>query len=440
MAEILDVAERLWQGEIDTYSYHPFAPPYGLVEMTPGWWFYKGFANTIVAQTDEGLIIIDPAAFIDTKIKYDAIRGVTDLRLDTAVYTHGHTDHVFGLPLYLAEAEQQGWPAPRVIAHQDLPARFDRYRAMAGWNGVINGRQFRGDATLIPWPTEYHYPDVTYTDRLTITVGGIEARLRHARGETDDHTWVFFPGPKVLCSGDLFIWAVPNAGNPQKVQRYAADWAAALREMAALEPEILLPGHGFPIVGRDRVTSALMDTARYLESIHTQTIDLMNQGATLDRIIHAVRPPEDLAGRPYLQPVYDEPEFIVRNIYRLTGGWWDGLPSRLKPAPEAAVAGELAGLAGGADKLAARAERLAAGGDLRLACHLADWAHLAAPDDPAVSQAAQRVYQARMRTETSTMALGVFLEAARSLGAEFEDANLARGRLIMAQAHQGRSG
>ena len=35
-----------------------------------------------------------------------------------------------------------------------------------------------------------------------------------------------------------------------QVQRYAADWAASLRAMAALEPELLIPGHGMPIFGR----------------------------------------------------------------------------------------------------------------------------------------------------------------------------------------------
>ena len=38
----------------------------------------------------------------------------------------------------------------------------------------------------------------------------------------------------------------------------------------------------------------------------------------------------------YLRAIYDEPEFIIHNIWRLYGGWYDGNPSRLKPAPDAA--------------------------------------------------------------------------------------------------------
>ena len=152
----------------------------------------------------------------------------------------------------------------------------------------------------------------------------------------------------MLCCGDLFIWASPNAGNPQKVQRYPLEWAAALRRMIMLRPEYLLPGHGLPVIGADRVVTALTDTAELLESLVGQTLAVMNGGGRLDEAIHSVVVPRHLADRPYLQPVYDEPEFIVRTIWRLYGGWWDGNPATLKPASERAVAAEIAALAGGA--------------------------------------------------------------------------------------------
>src|SRR5260370_35490679 len=74
---------------------------------------------------------------------------------------------------------------------------------------------------------------------------------------------------------------------------------------------------------------------------------MMNSGATLDEIIHTVRAPDTIAGKPWLQAVYDEPEFIVRNIWRLEGGWYEGVPSNLKPASDAERAREIAALAGG---------------------------------------------------------------------------------------------
>ena len=123
--------------------------------------------------------------------------------------------------------------------------------------------------------------------------------------------------------------------------------------------------------------------------------------------------PQAVLDQPWMQPVYDEPEFVVRNIWRLYGGWYDGNPARLKPPPDAALAAEVAALAGGVDALVARAGELAAAGDLRLAAQVAEWAVQAAPDDPAAHGARADVYTARRAEEASLMAKGIFGAAAR---------------------------
>jgi alkyl sulfatase BDS1-like metallo-beta-lactamase superfamily hydrolase len=106
--------------------------------------------------------------------------------------------------------------------------------------------------------------------------------------------------------------------------------------------------------------------------------------------------------------VYDEPEFVVRNIWRQYGGWYDGRGSHLKPARAAELGNELARLAGGAGVLADRALVLAADGNHRLACHLADFAADASPDDAAVQRVRAVVYEARAAAEESLMARGIF--------------------------------
>ena len=142
------------------------------------------------------------------------------------------------------EAAAEGWAAPEVIAHHALPARFDRYIFTAGYNTIINRRQF--GFTDLQWPTEYRYPDRTYHDTLELSVGGLGFSLRHEKGETDDHTVTWQPDTRVLCCGDLFIWASPNAGNPQKVQRYPREWAAALRRMLELRRRVPPPRPRLP--------------------------------------------------------------------------------------------------------------------------------------------------------------------------------------------------
>jgi alkyl sulfatase BDS1-like metallo-beta-lactamase superfamily hydrolase len=112
--------------------------------------------------------------------------------------------------------------------------------------------------------------------------------------------------------------------------------------------------------------------------------------------------------RPYLKPLYDEPEFVVRNVWRMYGGWYDGNPSHLKPARDRDLAREVAELSGGAKKLAERASARAAEGELRLACHLVEMASLAEPEDKAIHAIRAEIYQQRREAETSLMAKGIF--------------------------------
>ena len=139
----------------------------------------------------------------------------------------------------------------------------------------------------------------------------------------------------------------------------------------------------------------------------------MNEGASTDQIVGAVKAPPELLERPYLRPVYDEPEFIVRNVLRQFGGWWDGNPAHLKPARERDLANELCTLAGGAGKLTTRALELSGAGQHALACHLIETAFASSACDGATRAARATIYGARAEAELSLMAKGVFGSAAR---------------------------
>lgn len=382
-------------------------------------WYVSIVVGVTAFETHDGLVMVDAGMRNLSPQMAKELRKHTSAPVHTAIYTHGHVDHAFGLGDFLIEGQDR----PRVIAHRAMPTRFARYGRTPRFQRAINARQFCGAADdLIPpdqfavldlafrkpdWP-----PDVLYEDRLTVEVGHLSFELRHARGETDDHTWVFCPQLGVLCPGDLIIWVVPNAGNPQKVQRYPWDWAQALREMAALQPSTMCPGHGRAVIGDpELVQRILLETAAYLESIVEQTLAALENGSPPHTdIVGSIQPPA--TGSPWLQPVYDEAEFIARNVIRYYGGWFSGRPSELKPAPRVAVAAEIADLAGGAAALADRARAIANTGDMRLACHLADFALEAEPRDSHVKKVVAEVYEQRAASESSLMAINLFRSAA----------------------------
>jgi alkyl sulfatase BDS1-like metallo-beta-lactamase superfamily hydrolase len=413
MPSLYELSERLLTGRDDPRdpANHPFSPLDRIEELDTGVAFYKAFVNVIAVRTAEGLVLVDTGSFHPAQHErsFAAVRRYAKERLHTAIYTHGHVDHAYGLPPFLREAELAGWARPEIVGHVDVAPRMRRYVETAGYNSIINTRQF---GVPVKFPTDPDYPTTVYRDSLRLRVGGREIELHHARGETDDHTWVFLPDARVVCTGDLFIWASPNAGNPQKVQRYAADWARALRAMAAREPALLLPGHGLPIFGAERVRDALLDTADYLETLYQQTLACLNRGMTLYEILEEVKPLAHLEEKPYLQPIYDEPEFIVRNVVRCIGGWWSGVPSELKPAPRAQQARELVEVAGGLARILDRAQQSLDANDLRMASHWVDWAAEAAPDSKEAHALRAAVYERRMAAESSTMSKGIFRAAA----------------------------
>lgn len=386
----------------------------GPIQVAERTWFQSHMSGVTAFEIDEGLVLVDSGAKLFGPALADMVRSVTSAPVHTAIYTHGHIDHGYGLQSFLTEGQKP----PQVVAHHAINDRYDRYIRTAGFNHAMNARQ---GGTVLEAGQDLPFnwgeppavlPDTLYRESMTLEVGGLTFELHHCRGETDDHTWVYCRERRVLCPGDLFIWAVPNAGNPQKVQRYPMDWAHGLREMAALRPESFCPGHGGPVVNNpDLIQRMLLETASFLEAIVERTLAVMNDGAPphVD-IVHRVTPP--VSDSPWLQNIYDDAEFIVRNVIREYGGWYSGRPSELRPAPRLEVARVITELAGGVQALIQKSEELAAGGNYRLASHLADFALEAAPRDPSIQSAVADLYERRAEMEIGLMAGNMYRTAA----------------------------
>lgn len=384
----------------------------GPIEVAERTSFVSLFSGVTAFETDAGLVLVDTGLRDLAGGIAALLRQRTAAPVHTAIYTHGHVDHAFGLASFLLPDQAP----PRVIAHRNVVARFERYVKTPRHNAALNARQFDGSVpahnqVLDTFGYPKHPPTDLFDDALEIEVGGVRFEIHHCRGETDDHAWVYCPSLGVLCPGDLLIWGVPNAGNPQKAQRYPWDWARGLREMAALAPRSICPGHGGPVIqDPDLAQRMLLETAEFLELIVERTLTLLEDGSPphVD-VVRRLELPR--SSSPWLQPVYDEAEFIARNVIRHFGGWYSGRPSELKPAPRRDLGAEVVALAGGVEALLSRASDLSTQGDHPLACHLADFALEACPDRDDVRRIVAEVYQRRAASETSLMAVNLYRSA-----------------------------
>jgi alkyl sulfatase BDS1-like metallo-beta-lactamase superfamily hydrolase len=414
MKDLLELAELAWNGEIDLqFKHHPVHAFYsGSTELRENVLGIKGIAGHYTIDTGDGLVMIDAGSQLDIHRTYEEIRKWRpDTPVKAAIFTHHHIDHVFAVKHFDEENEKRGIPAPIVYGHKLMPDHFDRYIKTKDWNTTINRRQFAIDLEHFEWPKEYRYPDITYTDNMSFTFGNVTFELHHARGETDDHTWVYIPEEKIIASGDLFIWAVPNAGNPQKVQRYISDWANALDDMLALDCDVFLPGHGFPIFGKERIKLALETTSKFLRSIEDQTLQLMNQGKSLNQVLHEVNIPNKLMEYPWLRPIYDDPQFLIRMVWRRYGGWWDGEYDRLLPSTRKEEAAIWVQLSGGIENIIAKALENSVNGNHKIAAHLIETAFHADNDNKDMHKARADIYKKFALNQSSSMGRNILNHA-----------------------------
>jgi glyoxylase-like metal-dependent hydrolase (beta-lactamase superfamily II) len=389
-----------------------------LTEIAPGLAVIESFSHVWAVDTDDGLVLFDTSGAATAAAVCAELRRWSTKAIHSIVYTHGHVDHVGGAPVWLADAEARGHPRPRVIGHRAVSARLERYRATDAYNRAANLRQFGPSTTMslaaldTPFvPEGTPEPDVVYDDELTIDIGGQRFVLHHGRGETDDHTWTEWVGHDTVLVGDFLTWVFPNCGNPQKVLRYPAEWAANLRRMMARRAGLVAPAHGLPVQGPDRIDRVLGTTAEALEQLVNGVIEILNADGTLHDALAEVRISPELATLPWLMAVYDEPEFVIRNIWRTYGGWWDGNPAHLSPPTPRTLADAVVAMAGGTASLVARALTRASAGDVALACELIEFAVTADPTDAKAHDARVQIYAARRSQARSLMSKGIYAAA-----------------------------
>src|SRR5262245_14531843 len=84
------------------------APPRSVPahEIAPRVLVHRAFVNTYAFRTDIGLLLIDPGLLRGAASVHRAVREWSTAPLHTAVYTHGHVDHAFGLGSFLEAGER----------------------------------------------------------------------------------------------------------------------------------------------------------------------------------------------------------------------------------------------------------------------------------------------------------------------------------------------
>lgn len=360
----------------------------GSETVAPGLHILRGQGQSFVAETDAGLVVIDagPGGSV-TQGMIESLRQLSDAPVHALCYSHGHIGYNAGVPQWLEHARQRGEPAPRIIAHRNVPRRHARYRETQALQHRMAEVQFNRSPGFFEHRLTMHEPTETFDERLAIGSGEQRIELLWAPSETDDAIALWSPAQRVLYGGAALLDSIPNIGTPFRTLRDTVRWAGTLEALAALGPRIAVREFGPVIEGEDQVRQVLTHTARALRWLRAEVVRLMNEGLNEQQVLARMHYPEELFGVPWMKPTYGDPSYIVRDIYRSENGWWDRNPTTLHPEPPEAVGAAVAQAIADKPAVIASARALADAGRWQLALHVIDLLATAHGDAPEVVQA-----------------------------------------------------
>lgn len=117
--------------------------------------------------------------------------------------------------------------------------------------------------------------------------------------------------------------------------------------MLAPKPEILLGGHGDPILGNEEITRRLTRLRDAIQYVHDEVVKGMNSG----KDVHALMQEIKLPARFNLTESFGKVNWSVRGIYDGYAGWFDTNPASMYDTPPSKIYPDLVRLAGGPDPL-----------------------------------------------------------------------------------------
>lgn len=388
------------------------------VDLGPGIFGQQQAGWLVTIETATGLVQIDTGDKAADSLA--AIRLRTDAPFTDIVFSHGHQRYNLACREWVIDAVRTSGRIPRIVAHENVIRRQQRYLESNGLQNRLLERQFRYpagslDGRVFPFTRPTH----TFRDRFTIETPGRTIEILRAPSETDDAVAVWMPEDRILYGGPACIPFFPNVGSPQRSVRDPVRWADTLDRLVELPAETLIREFGDPVHGRADIEECLTTTATALRWCHSTVVELMNAGHNAAEIVNMVEFPPEIFDKPWLLEGYTSLEHVLRDVYRTQFGWWEDLnPTSLHPAHPADVARELRAAITDPEAVLDRARDLADAGELKLALHVVDLLALGdGTDDVVVAARALKADLCRRAaaTTSSYVSQSLYLNAADEL-------------------------
>jgi len=213
--------------------------------------------NSVAVVTQEGIVLVDALPFPEEAkqiVRFLEVRVGSDFH--SAILTHHHMDHVYGLFAFPDTID--------LVAHELCRKKL----LEVGESSLEEAQQ--SDPTFAE--VTLRIPNITFdTGELLLRAGKKRFRLFSLPGHTDDNIGILMEEEGILITGDA-VMAIPIIAD--------GDWGQAietLQYIKKLAPETVVQGHG-EVILRGEIQVVMDRYIRYLECVHKKAQTALQQG------------------------------------------------------------------------------------------------------------------------------------------------------------------
>jgi len=268
--------------------------------------------NTTVIIGDRQVFVVD-SCFLPSAAREDIaqIRQWTDKPVAFVLDTHFHNDHNLGNRTYM-----EAFPSLTIIAHEETKKDMDMFgpgsadRQAKGLavlkqmldtgktrdGGALTSEEINDVKAALAQRTRvvdeiravaFQSATLTFTHDFTIDLGNREVVVKFlGRGNTSGDAVAYLPKEKIVVAGDLVVYPLPYI-----YDGYPTEWIQTLQNLAQLDADTIVPGHG-PILRDKSYVYLVRDLLR--SGVEQMNATLKRTGPAMFHSLDEVRSSVDL--------------------------------------------------------------------------------------------------------------------------------------------------
>lgn len=268
--------------------------------------------NTTVIIGERQVFVVD-SCFLPSAAREDIaqIRQWTDKPVAFVLNTHFHNDHNLGNRTYM-----DAFPSLTIIAHVETKKDMDMFgpgsagreeKGMAALKQMLDTGKTRDGRPLTSEETTevrnalaqriqvidelkkvtFQSATLTFDHDFTVDLGNREVQVKFlGRGNTAGDAVVYLPKERIVVAGDLVVYPIPYI-----YDGYPIEWIQTLQNLAQLDADTIVPGHG-PILHDKAYVYLIRDLLK--SAVDQVNAKLRQSGPAMFRTLDEVKASVDL--------------------------------------------------------------------------------------------------------------------------------------------------